>query len=276
MRGSRAFWRWPLPPALAGQMARTHRLRPPARFLADVHDTARPRAPAPSITGTTRHHDPAGLVALRRAELGADPDAGDARGALRTLVRRSPDWPVAWHLLALAEVRRAAWERSDSLALGNRVGTGALEHALDNERRALEADPRFLPAALGLADLALGLHDTAFYAGARRARRADHGAARRPESYWREAGSSARRIRRLGWPCSSGRQPRRTRPPGTARLGTRTAPSWAPPEASGLYYAAADTDDLAVAAGHRADLAPIALTRSRIASTGVWRGACRG
>jgi len=255
-----------IPPALAGQMApdRTafDRLRD---SLADVHDTASLRTLQRSLD---HRNDPAttirlALVALRRAELGADPDAGDARGALRSLVRRSPDWPVAWHLLALAEVRRAAWERADSVALGNRVGTGALERALDNERRALEVDPCFVPAALGLANLALGLHDTAFYAPARDAlRRADHAqhmppgelllargrlerAADAPDSalavFERAAAASdaaARDMARLEY--------------------ARTALSVGAPEGVGLYYAAADTDDSAVVAGYRADLAPIA------------------
>src|SRR5689334_786777 len=132
-----------LPSTLAGQTtsdrAAFDRLRD---SLAVVHDTSALR------TMQQRFHDrrdPAGrvelaLVALRRAELQADADAGDARDALRGVVKRWPDWPVAWHLLAQAEVRRAASERADSLALGNRIGIGALERALETERRALEAD----------------------------------------------------------------------------------------------------------------------------------------
>ena len=82
----------------------------------------------------------AGLVAARLAELGVDPDADRARDQLRKVTRRQPGWPYAWHALALAEMRRAEWERSDPVALGNRVGTGTLERAIRHECRALAAD----------------------------------------------------------------------------------------------------------------------------------------
>ena len=68
-------------------------------------------------------------------------------------------------------MRRSAWERADSLALGNRVGTGTLERALAHERRAVAVDPGYPPSALTLAALALGLRDTALYAAARDALR---------------------------------------------------------------------------------------------------------
>ena len=120
------------------------------------------------------------LVTLRLAQLGVDADAGDARGELRRLTEREPGWPWTWHALAAAEICRAAWERSDSLALGNRVGIGTLERALEHERRAVAEDPGFVPAALTLAELALGLRDTALYAGARDALRAADAAQRSP------------------------------------------------------------------------------------------------
>ncbi|HEX3275196.1 MAG TPA: hypothetical protein VHR43_10105, partial [Gemmatimonadales bacterium] len=127
----------------------------------------------------TRSADPMaqlrlGLLALRRHQLGADLDASEARGLLRRVARRTSSWPYAWHALAEAERARSAWERADSLALGSRVGVGSLERALEAERRALESDPRYLPAAAGLAGLALGLRDTALLVPARDAlRRSD-------------------------------------------------------------------------------------------------------
>ena len=60
------------------------------------------------------------------------------------------------------------------------MGIGTLERALEHERRAVAADPGFVPAALTLAELALGLHDTALYAGARDALRAADAAQRSP------------------------------------------------------------------------------------------------
>jgi GWxTD domain-containing protein len=255
-----------LPSTLAGQTtsdrAAFDRLRD---SLAAVHDTTALRALQRNFH---ERRDPAGgvalaLVALRRAELQADADAGEARDALRGVVKRSPDWPVAWHLLAQAEVRRAAWERADSLALGNRIGTGSLERALENERRALEADPRYLPAALGLADLALGLHDTALYVPARDAlRRADRAQADPPaalllargrlERAPDEADSALAAFRRAAAGADSGVS-------AMARLEqARTALAAGSADGEPLYYAEAATADTDVVDGYRADLAPIA------------------
>jgi GWxTD domain-containing protein len=255
-----------LPSALAGQTssdrAAFDRLRD---SLAAVHDTAALHTLQRSFR---QRPDPAGrvelaLVALRRAELLADADAGDARDALRTAVKRAPDWPVAWHLLAQAEIRRAAWERSDSLALGNRIGTGSLERALEDERRALDADPRYLPAALGLADLALGLRDTALYGSARDAlRRADRAQGDPPASLLLARGrleratdepdSALAAFTRAAAAADSGVS-------GMARLErARTALAAGATEGQRLYFAEAATADTAVVAGYRADLAPIA------------------
>ena len=255
-----------LPSVLAGQTASDRatfdRLRD---SLAAVHDTAALRSLQQKLR---ERRDPAGqvelaLVALRRAELRADPDAGDARGALRGVVKHSPDWPVAWHLLAEAEIRRAEWERADSLALGNRIGTGSLERALANERRALDADPRYLPAALGLAGLALELRDTALYAPARDAlRQADRTQAAAPaplllargrlERATDEADSALAVFRRAATGADSGVG-------AMARLEeARTALASGAADGERLYYAEAATADTGVVAGYRADLAPIA------------------
>jgi GWxTD domain-containing protein len=255
-----------LPSVLAGQTtpdrAAFDRLRD---SLAAVHDTAALRLLQRSFR---QRPAPAGrvelaLVALRRAELQADADAGDARDALRDVVNRSPDWPVAWHLLAQAEIRRAAWERSDALALGNRIGTGSLERALEDERRALDADAAYLPAALGLADLALGLRDTALYESARDAlRRADRAQAHPPASLLLARGrleratdepdSALAAFTRAAAGADSGVS-------AMARLEqARTALAAGAPDGERLYFAEAATADTAVVAGYRADLAAIA------------------
>jgi GWxTD domain-containing protein len=255
-----------LPPVLAGQAASDRAAFDRFRdSLAAVHDTAALRR----LQRTLDHrNDPAAtirlaLVALRRAELHTARDAGGARDALRGLVRRSPAWPVAWHLLAQAESRRAAWERSDSLALGNRVGTGSLERALDAERRALDADPHYLPAALGLADLALGLRDTALYVPARDAlRRAEQAQAAAPAALRLARGRLERAtdqpdsalavFERAADGADSGAG-------GMARLEcARTALATGSAVGDRLYFAEAATADSAVVAGYRSDLAPIA------------------
>lgn len=255
-----------LPSALAGQTtsdrAAFDRLRD---SLAAVHDTAALRILQRSLRQRSNPADRVelALVALRRAELQADADAGDARDALRGVVRRAPDWPVAWHLLAQAEIRRAAWERSDALALGNRIGTGSLERALEDERRALDADPRYLPAALGLAELALGLRDTALYVPARDAlRRADRAQAGPPaplllargrlERATDEPDSALAAFMRAAAGADSGVS-------AMARLEqARTALAGSAADGERLYFAEAATADTGVVAGYRADLAPIA------------------
>jgi GWxTD domain-containing protein len=272
-----------LPPAVAGQAAPDRagfdRFRD---SLAGVRDTSALRALQRSLSS---HPDPAAtirfaLVALRRADLQADPDASDARDALRALVRRTSDWPLAWHLLAQAEQRRAGWERSDPLALGNRVGAAALERALEAERRALEADPRFTPAAVALASLALGLHDTAFYLPAREAlRRAELAQARPPtavllargrlERATDETDSALTAFERAAADCAD-------RSAGAmARLEwVRTALAAGSARGDSLYFSGAASEDSAVVAGYRDDLAPIA-PDSDLASFDAARGTRR-
>jgi GWxTD domain-containing protein len=201
-------------------------------------------------------------AALRLAELGVDRDASDARSALRRLTRRKPDWPYPWHALAEAEMRRSAWQRSDRLALGNRVGTGALEQALEAERRAVGADPAYSPAALSLASLALGLRDTAFFAASRDAlRRADaatstpsaelllaHGRLERAAGDEDSAAAACARASDAPGPAAA-----------LARLElARTRLAAGTPGGDSAFYLAAAGEDEAVVAGYRADLAPIA------------------
>jgi GWxTD domain-containing protein len=219
------------------------------------------RRPDADALGSLR----AALVSLRLAELGADPSAGDARRELRRLTNREPAWPYAWHALATAELRRAAWLRASPLELGNRVGTGAVEDALEHERRAIAADPGFVPAALTLARLALELHDTSLYAGARDAlRRADAAHAAPPadlllargrlERATGEADSAVAVFER-----AAARGPASGEPGRLARLElARTQMAAASGAGEALYFAGASDDDSAVVAGYRADLAPIA------------------
>ena len=140
--------------------------------------------------------------------------------------------------------------------------SGRIEH----ERRALAADPAYLPAALTLADLALGLRDTALYAGARDAlRRAD---AAQPDAARRAAaGARAARARPPTSPTRAvaafehgRRMPIRggkiRRSPGWSSR-ARASPSGSA-DGERRTSTAAESDDSAVVAGYRADLAPIA------------------
>jgi hypothetical protein len=107
------------------------------------------------------------LIGLRLAELGAGADAKAAIELARRVTRNRPDWPWGWYALGLAETQRAAWEQGNTLNLGSRVGVGTLERAIGRHRRAIVADPGFIPAALHLAELTLSLRDTALFTSAR-------------------------------------------------------------------------------------------------------------
>jgi GWxTD domain-containing protein len=155
---------------------------------------------------------------------------------------------------------------------------GTLERAMEHERRALNADPSYVPAALTLADLALGLRDTARYLVARDALRravavvpnppADlllakgrlERATDEPDSalvaFERGTSSngSARDVARLEWARTS------------LALGSRSGEQ--------PYFEGAQSDDSATVAGYRADLALIAAD-SELAAFDATRGAAR-
>ena len=246
--------------------------------LAAVHDTASIRTLHDALT-RRRPADPltelrAAHAALRLSELGADPDASDARGELRRLAKREPGWPLAWHALAVAEVRRAAAERANPLALGSRVGTGTLERALEDEQRALAADPAYLPAALTLAQLALDLRDTSRYEGARDAlRRADAAhrdaparlllARGRLERATAEPDSAAATFARAAARDSASDSARDSASSVATLARLELARTLLGSGATGGeadYYDAAAHDDPAVVAACREDLVPIATT----------------
>ena len=142
-------------------------------------------------------------------------DAGDARATRSVrLTAREPDWPYAWHALAAGRdppgrvaAGRPAGARQPQSARVARAGAG------QHERRAVAADPAYSPAALTLAALALGLRDTAFFAGARDAlRRAD---AAQPACPARSAAGP--------WPARArGRRARTAPPPRSRRPRART------------------------------------------------------
>jgi GWxTD domain-containing protein len=103
----------------------------------------------------------AGVVGLRLGELRADPTYSQALSSFRRAARIDPGRPEPWYGLGLAEAGRSQWEMEDRLRLGNRVGLGGLERSATDYARALEADLRFLPAALSLAQVELALLDSA-------------------------------------------------------------------------------------------------------------------
>ena len=239
------------------------------RFQDSLAAAADTLALAAAMHGLTRNDpaDPlralrAGLVAARLAELGVDPDADRARDQLRKVTRRQPGWPYAWHALALAEMRRAEWERSDPVALGNRVGTGTLERAIRHECRALAADPAYLPAALTLTNLALDLRDTTLFPAALAAlREAERGQPEPPAAFLLALGRVARAAGEPDMAADAFARAAagRGEPPGVAALElARTRLALGAVEGEASYFETARSDDSAVVAGYRADLEPIA------------------
>ena len=169
-------------------------------------------------------------------------------------------WPYAWYALGLAEAQRASWEQSDRLALGSRVGVGNLERSAERQRRALEADPTFVPAAIELAELTLGLRDTSLMRPAVTALRR---AAAVPDADPEVLLATGRVERATGHLDSAGVAFERFLAAGGSRaLGllelARTRLAEGREDAQRAYYEGAAFDDPSAVAGYRADLAMIA------------------
>jgi GWxTD domain-containing protein len=238
-----------------------------ADSLAGVGDSTSLRDQWRTIRETIRRHprhDPQrlrlGLVHLRLGELGGTRDIREAIEAFTDAAERRPGWPVAWYWLGVAEARRSAWEQEDRLALGSRVGMATLERSAKRQRRALEADPSFAPAAETLAALTLELRDTALLADAlgslRRAAAMPGAPAEvflalgRVERAAAHADSAAVAFERyLG---SGGR-----RGLGLLEL-ARTRLATGEPGAEVGYYEGAGLEDSVALGGYRADLAVMA------------------
>ena len=256
-----------LPLPLAGQSpAERLALSALADSLAAVSDTAGLRRWEAGLRPRARHRDSAlarvrlGLVRLRLAELGVSADAKHAVRVLRQAAESRSRWPYAWYALGLAEAQRATWEQADRLALGSRVGVGTLERAAERQRRALETDPAFVPAAVELARLTLGLRDTSLMEPAVRALRgAAAVAGASPEALL----ASGRVERAAGHLDSAVVTFERFLAAGGSRaVGllelARTRLAQGRDDAQRAYYGGAALDDSIAVAGYRADLAMIA------------------
>jgi GWxTD domain-containing protein len=219
----------------------------------------------------------AGFVFLRLSELGAQPGCGDAIARFHAASQRAPAWPYPWFGLGLAEERRAEGERNDRLALGTRVGMGSLEHAFEDHRRAVAADPAFTPSAVHLEALTSTLRDTALVRPARHVlRQAVATLASPPPELllaWarleRAAGEPDSALAGFSHYLSAG---------GNRALGllemARTQLAVGLPQGDSAYFEGAAMDDSIAIAGYRADLAPLA-TDSELAAFDQLRGAER-
>ena len=199
----------------------------------------------------------AGLIALRLGELGADPDLSDARSSFRRGARLFPARPEPWYGLGLAEAARSQAEMRDPLRLGSRVGLGTLERSADYYARALDTDPRFLPAALALAQVTVALLDTARLERARAAlRRVVQAVPIRPPDILLALGRLERAAGSLdsavvdfeGYLLTGGN-------PGLGLLElARTRLALGRTDGEAPYYEGAALDDPALVAEYRADL----------------------
>ncbi|HEY7504861.1 MAG TPA: GWxTD domain-containing protein [Gemmatimonadales bacterium] len=256
-----------LPLPLTGQVpAERHALNALVDTLLAVTDTVSLRRHEDALAPAAKDRDSAlarvrlGLVRLRLAELGASPDAKAAVGVLRQATEREPRWPYGWYALGLAEAQRASWEQADRLALGSRVGVGNLERSAERQRRALETDPTFVPAAVELAELTLGLHDTSLMRPALMALRK---AAAVPDARPAVLLAAGRVERAAGYLDSASVAFERFLAAGGSRaLGllelARTRLAEGRKDGESAYYEGAAFDDPAAVAGYRADLAMIA------------------
>ena len=256
-----------LPLALPGQEpAERYTLDALVDTLVAVTDTVSLRRREAALAPAARDRDSAlarvrlGLVRLRLAELGASTDAKAAVRVLRQATERQPRWPYGWYALGLAEAQRASWEQADRLALGSRVGVGNLERSAQRQRRALEADPTFVPAAVELAELTLGLHDTSLMRPAVTALRKAGAVPNARPAVLLAAG----RVERAAGHLDSANVAfeRFLGTGGSRALGllelARTRLAEGREDGQSAYYEGAALDDPAAVAGYRADLAMIA------------------
>ncbi|HEU4526106.1 MAG TPA: GWxTD domain-containing protein [Gemmatimonadales bacterium] len=256
-----------LPNLLAAQgPAERHALAALVDTLVAVSDTTALRRREDMLERPAKDRDGAlarirlGMVRLRLAELGASADAKGAVRVLRQAAERQSHWPYAWYTLGLAEAQRASWEQADRLALGSRVGVGNLERSAEHQRRALEADPAFVPAAVELSALTLGLRDTSLMGPAVAALRRAAAIPRARPAVLLAAGRVERAAGHLDsaniaferFLASGGSRALALLELARTRLGEGRADGEAP------YYEGAALDDPAAVTGYRADIEMIA------------------
>lgn len=100
----------------------------------------------------------AGLIDMRRAELGGNRnDYDEATRTIEEAVYKEDDWPWPWY--ALGQLRLSQSRRGVVVKETRYLGQGISYRrgAMDAFARSITTDPTFVPAALALADLVVGL-----------------------------------------------------------------------------------------------------------------------
>jgi GWxTD domain-containing protein len=149
----------------------------------------------------------------------------------------------------------------DQMRLGSRVGLGALQRSAEYHHRALRVEPRFVPAALALAQVELSLLDTARLGVARQMLRQSMG-----DGAWAppELLLAWGRLEWLGGSLENAARAfeRYAATGGSRALGllelARTRLAQGKRSGDSIYYLGAALDDPEAIAGYRADLEPIA------------------
>ena len=253
---------------LLDSLAGVEAVRPLEALRDSLHDAW--ETPPPDPVMALRE----GIVRLRLGQLADGWEFGRAERAFDR-ARGMRDWPFPWYGHALASAGRAAWQADEPLNIGLRVGDGARRDAVGAFEEALDRDPRFVPALLGLSRVSRQIGDTAVE---RRtlARLRDAG----PDAPGDVLAARARLERLLGDPDSAvavatRRLLQRTGTRGVAELDlARSLFIRGSPEGASHYYAGAASDDSGTVAAYREDLAVIA-DSTELAGFDTARGADR-
>ena len=199
-----------------------------------------------------------GIVRLRLAELADGWEFGRA-GRAFDRARGMLTWPFPWYGHGLASAGQADWQAAEPLNIGLRVGDGARRDAVEAFQEALDRDPHFLPALAGLSQVSAEIGDTAVERGTLERLRAAG-----DDVPANVLAARARLERLVGDPDSAVSVAGRRLVQGGAGDGlaeldlARALFVQGRLEGARHYYAGAASDDSAVVAAYRRDLAFIA------------------
>lgn len=182
-----------------------------------------------------------------------------ARNAFVLATQLEPGWVYGYLGVGLSEWEKGNWLAGEPANLGTRVGYGAYQASVRALLKALELEPTYSPALLQLSQVASILRDTTIAREVLEAyRRADRGGNQDPEVLL-HLGRLERAIGELD--SSATILERLARTPQVSPLArlelARTRLAGHSSDGLDLYYSAAASDDSAVVAEIRADLAPI-------------------
>ncbi len=244
-------------------------------------DTARARRDDPMV------HLRLGFIALRLVDLGASTShADDAAGEFEWASDLRPQWPFPWYGMGLAESRLPDHSRKFAGGLWTMLGLDRDTRVGNAFLRAIEADPSFTDAVLGYAEtareqrigaplaeaLAVVRRVTASPLGWQPELLLERGRLERLVGNPDSARVAFRRALVLGFDQATAELELARTLPLTADTVSHRTDGVTPVEE--MYYAAAGSDDPAIVAQCRRDIAPI-LSDSELVAFDSTRGAGR-